>query len=270
VTAPAPGTPGAGGPAGPTARIATPQRLAAAPLTVLGAYAHASNTTLLVHLDDRRPAPEGGDPDAVARLPNEDLAVYKPVRGQRPLWDFDADTLPHREVATAVVDRLLGFDLVPPTCWRDEGPFGPGSLQAHVPHDPDQHLLTWLADPDRRDDRVLARLVVLDLVVNNTDRKAGHVLVGPDRAWAIDHGVTFHVDDKLRTVAWDLQGRAVPSDVRRAVAGLAATLRADAAVLAAHLSAAEVAATVRRCDRVAAMEAFPALAHRGQLPWPLV
>lgn len=250
--------------------LADHARLATAPLTVLGAYANASNTTLLVHLDDARPPPAPITDDAVASLRSTDLAIYKPVRGQQPLWDFDAATLPHREVATAIVDGLLGFDLVPPTVWRERAPLGPGSLQAHVPHDPDAHLLTWLADPDRRDDEVLARLVALDLVVNNTDRKAGHVLVGPDRLWAIDHGVTFHVDDKLRTVAWELQHRPVSATVRAAVADLAATLRAGHATLAEHLSAAEVAATVRRCDAFVAMTTFPPLEHRGQLPWPIV
>ena len=239
-------------------------------MTVLATYAHASNTTLLVHLDDRRPPPDTVDADVVGSVQNEDLAVYKPVRGQRPLWDFDAATLPHREVATAIVDRLLGFDLVPPTAWREVGPFGPGSLQAHVPHAPDEHLLTWLADPARRDDEVLGRLVVLDLVVNNTDRKAGHVLVGADRVWAIDHGVTFHVEDKVRTVAWDLQGRPLSPSLRAAVADLAQVLRDGHDELAAHLSPAELAATRRRCEELAAAGAFPSLEHRGQLPWPLV
>lgn len=248
--------------------LATVARLSSAPLTVLGMYANASNATMLVHLSDDGPpqVPPGQDPLDV--LASRDLGVWKPVAGQQPLWDFDAATLPHREVAAGIVDRLLGTDLVPPTVWRD-GPHGPGSLQAHVPHDPTRHLLEWVDGPDR-DDATLAALVVFDLVVNNTDRKSGHVLVAADRIWAIDHGVTFHVDDKVRTVAWQLEGTPVPADLRGAAARLADRLVAAPGELVGHLAADEIAATVRRARAVAATADFPGLTSRAQLPWPLV
>lgn len=250
--------------------LADAGRLTTAPLHVLGAFADASNTTLLVQLTDRRPAePRPDDADPLDTVDVADLAVYKPVRGQRLLWDFDATTLPGREVATALVDRHLGFGLVPSTVWRDDAPLGPGSLQAYVPHDPAEHWLTWV-DDERRDDEAMARLVVLDLVINNTDRKSGHVLVGPRRIWAIDHGVTFHVDDKLRTVCWELQGEPVPAGLREGALRLARWLGDEPAGLRRHLSSAEVDATRRRAQDVAVLDRFPALVHRGQLPWPLV
>lgn len=253
---------------------ASAQRLRCASLSVLGRYTDASNATFLVHLDDVRATPEVArlDPDVIASLPADDLGVWKPVAGQRELWDFDAASLPHREVAAHLVDQALGTDLVPTTVWRD-GPLGPGSLQAWVPHDPGAHLLTWLESRER-EDTVLARLVVLDLVINNTDRKAGHVLVGPadrpPRIWAIDHGVTFHVQDKVRTVAWQLQGELIPQDLRDAAGGLADSLADDPGWLRAHLADDEITATTRRAREVAGAERFPMLADRRQLPWPVV
>lgn len=199
-----------------------------------------------------------------------DLAVYKPVRGTRMLWDFDATTLAGREVATWIVDARLGFDLVPPTVWRDEGPHGPGSVQAYVDHDPDEHWFTWIEDVEHRDRDAMARLVVLDLVVNNTDRKGGHVLVSNERIWAIDHGVTFHVEDKLRTVCWELQGEPVPDDLREACLSLASWLAGHPPELSVHLTPEEIEAARDRAGAVALREDFPSLVHRGQLPWPLV
>lgn len=257
--------------------LATAQRLATAPLSVLGAYGHASNTTMLVQLTDGNDVLEVGgsgrefvlDHDELDRIGSQDLAVWKPVAGQRPLWDFEAASLPHREVAAGVVDHLLGTDLVPPTVWRLDGPWGPGSLQAHVPHDPAMHLLTWVQS-DEFDPGALARLVVFDLVVNNTDRKASHVLFGDGRFWAIDHGLTFHVDDKVRTVAWQLQGQPVPDELRVAAADLARHLATETDLLTEHLHGDEVVATIQRARRVADAETFPVLDDRSQLPWPLV
>jgi uncharacterized repeat protein (TIGR03843 family) len=255
-----------------TGQHATPDRLRTAPLTVLAVFLNASNATFLVHLDDRAPAPDPDDVDEedLAGLEPADLGVWKPAAGQAPLWDFDAATLPRREVAAHLVDAALGTNLVPPTVWR-VGPQGPGSLQAYVAHDPAAHLLTWIEE-EHADADTLADLVVLDLVINNTDRKAGHVLVAPggERVWAIDHGVTFHVDDKVRTVAWQLEGEPVPADLRQRAGELGDRLREDPSWLRAHLADREVLATIRRAHRVAAMEAFPALVDRAQLPWPLV
>lgn len=252
--------------------LATPERLVSSPIHVVAAFANASNTTLLVQLTDRAEPLDDvvDDQDPLALLDPADLAVYKPVRGQRMLWDFDARTLPGREVATGLVDQALGFGLVPPTAWRDDAPLGPGSLQAYVAHDAEENWFTWVADDDGRDIAAMARLAVLDLVVNNTDRKGGHVLVTRDRIWAIDHGVTFHVEDKLRTVCWELQGEPIPTDLRHRCVEVASWLAGRPDELLAHLTAEEVEATRHRADAVALREAFPVLVHRGQLPWPLV
>ncbi len=134
--------------------------------------------------------------------------VHKPVAGERPLWDFPDGTLAAREVATYVVSESSGWDLVPPTVLR-EGPFGPGMCQLWV--DVDEEVdLSLLARSDHPD---LARLVVLDAVVNNADRKGGHLLPRQDgRVQAIDHGLTFSSDDKLRTLLWQWRGVPLPDE----------------------------------------------------------
>jgi uncharacterized repeat protein (TIGR03843 family) len=130
------------------------------------------------------------------------MCVHKPVAGERPLWDFPDGTLADREVATYVVSEATGWDIVPPTVLR-EGPFGPGMCQLWV--DVDETVDLGLLVGSDHDD--LARMVVLDAVVNNADRKGGHVLPRADgRVQGIDHGVTFNPEDKLRTVLWDWRG----------------------------------------------------------------
>jgi hypothetical protein len=136
-------------------------------------------------------------------------AVYKPARGERPLWDFPPGTLYRREAATYLVDRALGWDLVPVTVARPEGPLGAGSMQQWVPEPPEG------AAPDRLQlEGELRRLAALDVLVNNADRKAGHLLLAPGlRLQGIDHGVTFSPEFKLRTVLADLGGEPVPEAV---------------------------------------------------------
>jgi len=230
--------------------------LAEGELTVEGRLPWSSNATWLATVRDG---------DLVAS------AVYKPRRGERPLWDFPPGTLYRREVAAFLVSQALGWGLVPPTVIRD-GPWGPGALQVFVPHDPEAHFLT-LESPDPR---VVDRLVAFDVVTNNADRKSGHVLAGDDGAlWAIDHGVTFHVEPKLRTVIWERAGRPVPESERGDLEALAAALEDPAsalrAALAPLLSAAEVRAVARRARDLLAAGRFPAPAPEGiSLPWPPV
>ena len=134
------------------------------------------------------------------------LAVYKPRDGERPLWDFPDGTLYKRELAAYRVSEALSWGFVPPTILRD-GPFGIGMVQAFIPHDPHAHYLELEApDPE-----IIQRLTIFDALVNNADRKSGHVL--QDEAgelWAIDHGLTFHVEPKLRTVIWEYAGKPIP------------------------------------------------------------
>lgn len=163
-------------------------------LTVVGQLVDASNGSLLCTLDGL-----GVDPGP--------FVIYKPRAGERPLWDFPTGTLSRREVAAFVVSDSLGWPIVPPTVWRD-GPFGPGMVQEWVDVDTEADLVE-LVQSDRED---LRRIAVFDAVINNGDRKGGHLL--PTHAghiWGIDHGVTFAVEDKLRTVLWQWRGHPIPT-----------------------------------------------------------
>ncbi|MDQ1381752.1 MAG: hypothetical protein QOJ71_2471, partial [Actinomycetota bacterium] len=168
---------------------------------VLGRMPWSSNATFLVNLS------QGGD---------ELLAIYKPQRGERPLWDFRRGTLCHREVAAFEVSEALGWDIVPDTVLRD-GPAGIGMMQRFVEHDPEEHYFTLL---ETHGD-AFRRMAAFDVVINNTDRKGGHCLraLAGGRIFGIDHGVSFHAQWKLRTVIWDFYGEPVPEplveDLRR-------------------------------------------------------
>ncbi len=147
-------------------------------------------------------------------------AVYKPREGERPLIDF-APGLHRREHAAYLLSEALGWGLVPPTVVREDGPFGVGSLQLFVQHDPLAHYFTLYDEvPESHD--ALRRIALFDVVANNADRKGGHVLHGVDgRVWGIDHGLCFAAGYKLRTVVWDFGGDPVPEVLLDAVAPLA-------------------------------------------------
>jgi hypothetical protein len=139
-------------------------------------------------------------------------AVYKPVRGERPLWDFPAGTLAKREAAAFELAGLLGWHFVPPTVFRKNGPLGPGSFQEYRNLDLEQnYFLLREQDPE-----AMRRVAAFDILINNADRKAMHVVRDTsDRIWLIDHGVCFHREWKLRTVIWDFAGEALPHEVLR-------------------------------------------------------
>lgn len=133
--------------------------------------------------------------------------VYKPTQGVRPLWDFPTPTLARREVAAYLVSKALGWELVPPTVLRDDGPYGPGSIQLYVEHDPEYHYFKFTPEDRQR----LRPTALFDMLINNADRKGSHILIDPDQhIWLIDHGICFHVEDKLRTVIWDFAGETIP------------------------------------------------------------
>lgn len=136
--------------------------------------------------------------------------VYKPVQGEKPLWDFPAHTLAGREVAAYLVSEAGGWHHVPPTVYRAEGPSGAGSLQFYVEHNPEHHYFNFSDEEKAR----LRTVALFDVIINNTDRKGGHVLVeeGVGRFWLIDHGVCFHAQPKLRTVIWDFAGEALTGE----------------------------------------------------------
>ena len=237
--------------------------LASARIELAGRLPYSSNHTFLVRC---RPETTESDEPGLERP-----AVYKPAVGERPLHDFRDHTLFRREAAAYLVDRALGWGLVPATVARSEGPLGKGSLQRFVDHDPEQHYFTLLQgrEPEFR------RLALFDMVCNNADRKSGHCLLGESgRIWAIDHGLTFHVEPKLRTVIWDFGGEPVPAADRDAVAGLVDQLE-DAAGdlcdgLSKLLSPPEVAALKRRAAALSRPQAFPEPDSGWSFPWPLV
>ena len=200
----------------------------------------------------------------------ETLAIYKPLEGEVPLGDFPTGTLGKREVAAYLLDVALGWGIVPPTVYRQDGPLGPGSLQQFIRADLRQHYFTLM--PARADDfRVMA---AFDWIANNADRKSGHCLLDAHgHVWGVDNGLTFHPMPKLRTVIWDFAGEAIPRRLRVDAARLAREIaqpRPWVQEVAALLSAAELRALSARVRRVAAEGRYPEPSSRWAYPWPLV
>jgi hypothetical protein len=195
-------------------------------------------------------------------------AVYKPQRGERPLWDFPDGTLAAREAAAYLTSAALGWDLVPPTVLRRDGPAGPGSLQFFLDIDPERHVFTFSDDERQR----LRPVVAFDVLVNNADRKGGHILLGPDgHIWLIDHGVCFHEEDKLRTVLWDFAGEAMPSDLVQDIESFADGLAKNRwPQFDELLTPDEVRAMRSRAERLLAEGRFPLPDSSRPYPWPLV
>ena len=192
--------------------------------------------------------------------------VYKPVRGERPLWDFPDGTLAGREVAAYLVSQATGWRVVPPTVMR-EGPFGPGMCQLWI--DVDESVdLAVLA---RSDSPALRRMAVFDAVVNNADRKGGHLLPVPDgHVFGVDHGVCFSVHDKLRTLLWQWRGRPLTDEAVDVLHRLCADLEgALGEALRPLLTRAEVRATLARVQRLLATGLHPEPSGDWPaIPWP--
>lgn len=197
-------------------------------------------------------------------------AVYKPRKGERPLWDFARGTLCQRERAAYLISEALNWELVPPTVIRS-GPHGPGSLQLFIEHDPEQHYFTF----EGRYRPQLQRVCLFDILINNADRKSGHVLLGEEeRLWAIDHGVCFHADNKLRTVIWEFAAEPVPSELLSDLSNLLTRLsdRSDPLVseLGNLLSEVEIKALADRVRKLIRMANFPEPGPGRHYPWPPV
>jgi len=193
-------------------------------------------------------------------------AVYKPSRGEQPLWDFPDNTLAHREVAAYLVSEALGWNFVPYTTLRDDGPYGPGSIQQYIEYDPNYHYFNFTDEDKAR----LQPVMLFDLLCNNADRKGSHVIIEEEtnKMWLIDHGLCFHEDDKLRTVIWDYAGELIPDDLLEILTHLPSDqqLQAD---LQAHLSPREIAALVRRANALVSSGVFPLPPeHRRAFPYP--
>jgi uncharacterized repeat protein (TIGR03843 family) len=214
---------------------------------VIGRFTTASNATLL----------------AATEL--DETVIYKPVAGERPLRDFPPGTLAIREVLTYLTDRTLGFDLVPETTIGD-GPYGPGAVQRYVEHDEAFDPLPFV----RSADPLLWPMAVLDLVCNNADRKLGHVLRLGERMVAVDHGLTFHAEAKLRTVLWGYAGRPIPADLVDSVERLGEALDGHLGQeFDRRLTAAELDALRRRVEDLIVNPVHPEPpTDRPAIPWP--
>ena len=198
-------------------------------------------------------------------------AVYKPSRGEQPLWDFPENSLARREVAAYVISQALGFHFVPCTVLRDDIPiYGAGSLQQYIDYDPEYHYFSFSPEDKQR----LEPVAVFDLLVNNADRKGSHVLIEKEtrKLWAIDHGLCFHVEDKLRTVLWDFAGQSIPDNLLACLAALPSLLRKGSElqkVLRRLLEPLEIAALVTRAERLIESGTFPEPPrNRRAFPYP--
>ena len=195
----------------------------------------------------------------------EELAIYKPVRGERPLWDFPSG-LARREVAAYELSAALDWDVVPPTVLRD-GPVGEGSVQRFVDADFSEHYFT-LREDEAHDD-AFRRLCAFDLVANSADRKGGHCLIDADRhIWAIDNGLSFHQEFKVRTVIWDYAGERLPDDLAADLQALIDRGLPD--TLAELLDPFERDAVLTRAGALLRRGAFPHDHSGHRYPWPLV
>ncbi|WP_310530318.1 SCO1664 family protein [Nocardioides sp.] len=242
-------------------------------LTLHGRVMPASNATFVGEIDGLR-------------------VVYKPIAGERPLWDFPDGTLAGREIAAYLVSEALGWNIVPRTIVRD-GPHGPGMVQVWQEPDPAQspvdlvpaggmppgfrHVFDGVDGRDRQvsliheDSTPLRLMAIFDVLVNNADRKGGHVLAMTDgHRYGVDHGLTFHVDHKLRTVLWGWLGERLreteQQGVRRVLAEAGGPL-GDA--LVEHVTAAEIEAFIRRCQALLAADELPSPRDEWPvIPWP--
>ncbi|MFM7045175.1 MAG: SCO1664 family protein [Ilumatobacteraceae bacterium] len=192
-------------------------------------------------------------------------AIYKPVRGERPLWDFEPG-LHRREAAAYRLSAAMGLGIIPPTVLRD-GPLGEGSAQWFVDADHSQHYFTIFESRDDVHDQLRA-IAAFDIVANNTDRKSGHVLIdGEGRVWGIDNGLCFAEEFKLRTVVWEFGGEPLPESLRAAVEAVALAVPDEVAEL---LADDEVAALAERARLLADGGTFPVDPSGRRYPWPLV
>ncbi len=226
--------------------------LAQGKMEMLGLLPWSSNVTLLTLVHDTS---------------LQCLAVYKPQRGERPLWDFPAGTLCRREVAAYLVSQAMGWAFIPPTVLRD-GPYGLGSVQLFIDAEPEAHYFTF------RDEHLpeLQRIALFDCLTNNADRKGGHCLKGKDgRIWAVDNALTFHTDHKLRTVIWDFAGQPIPENLLQDLSAFRDHLaRSDSlvAALSRLLTAEEVEALERRLEALLRNATFPEPGPGRHIPWP--
>ncbi len=238
-----------------TQRILT--ALKTAKLSMEGRFIYSSNYTFMVtfQAEDR-----------------SFKAVYKPMEGERPLWDFPDQTLGKREVAAFLVSESLGWNLVPPTVFRTRGaPMGPGSLQTFIEHDPEYHYFNF----KEKDKKQIPQVMLFDLLINNADRKAGHLLIDlQGNLWLIDHGLCFHIEEKVRTVIWEHAGEPIPEELLADLKALIPTLNSGGHLfqnLASLLNRFEIEALQNRAEALVESGEYPRPPEdRRAYPWPLI
>lgn len=202
---------------------------------------------------------------------DEVLAVYKPQAGENPLWDFPDGTLCLRERAAFLTSQALGWQIVPPTVLR-EAAHGLGSLQVFIHHDPNQHYFTFTEGFAAQ----LQRLCAFDHIINNADRKGGHCLLDDSgHIWGIDHGISFHMQHKLRTVIWEYAGQPIGDDLLADMLALCGKLEQPedpfTQAMGALLSPVEMRALNNRLQRLLYKREFPTPGPHGpNYPWPAV
>lgn len=219
-------------------------------LTVSGRLVDASNATLYAECNYL---------DAVMPV------IYKPVAGERPLWDFPDGNLAQREYAAYLVSEISGWKVVPPTVLR-EGPFGVGMVQQWINLDESVDLAMYYRESNEN----LRRMALFDAVVNNTDRKIGHLLPTTEGLLlGCDHGVTFHEEDKLRTVIWQFADSQLTSAEQRTLQELTLNLKADPSLLTSLITEAEFDALILRIERLLTTGTFPLPSEEWPaVPWP--
>jgi uncharacterized repeat protein (TIGR03843 family) len=257
--------------------------LSTSPLEVVGRLVDSSNNALVVNVDTT--AREG-----------ETVAVYKPAAGERPLWDFPDATLARREVAAYLLSQELGWDHVPMTVWRQDGPNGPGMIQRWIdgevadefinlfePHAVPTGWLPILEGRDannhpvvlaHHDNEQLERIALFDFIANNADRKGGHLIAeqagSGQHVWAIDHGICFHIEPKLRTVIWGFVDRQLPESLLTDIQRLIRSFDQFRSLVDSHLSSAEIDAVLARARELVELGTFPAPSGQGPaVPWPI-
>ena len=235
------------------------QALTLGELELKGQFMLGSNYTFLVNVHHPASSRGAGDGQVLQ-------AVYKPSRGEQPLWDFPDHTLAHREVAAYIVSEALGWHFVPYTALREDGPYGPGSIQQFIEYDPNYHYFNFMDEDKAR----LQPVMLFDLLCNNADRKGSHVIIEEEtrKMWLIDHGLCFHEQDKLRTVIWDYAGQPIPNNLLKALPLLSSSPNL-LANLQPYLSPREISALLARAKALVSSGIFPYPSEdRRAFPYP--
>ncbi len=225
-------------------------------LTITGQFMHSSNYTFLVQVKT-----------GLQDLP----AVYKPQKGETPLWDFPAGSLCRREAAAFLISEALGWELVPPTVFRKKAPLGKGAVQLFIEHDANLHYFSFPAEVRQR----LKPAALFDLIINNADRKGSHILLDEQgHLWLIDHGTCFHRYFKHRSVIWDFAGQTIPAELKEDLQQLLIKLDEEKPIinyLSTFITSEEIHALQTRIKILNQLNTFPhPEKNRRTIPWPPV